>query len=322
METKGGGIVVSDPPLKYSEKHWARSSEYFQQSNQLFIARLRSHGHLYIVHLNPADRRGYRSIVRLVDESQSLEASFNRLPTSTERAGLHAAVASTAEAYQRLGLVPQTLVLGNNSQEFDALGGNLVLGTEDEPFFLHAHVLGRGDPGASFISGAPSLGGQVPGKILELARGKVAWPTEAGDAARAVSGALAAKLGPRRVVYVRHGETSYNKKGVLQGQIDTPLNETGMQQARDIRYQLLPETPIAVSPLQRALMTATIAFNTTPKSTHGCVARGPSCQRRMVLLPGLMERFMGSLQGSPISSLQDPKKKEKTATAAALLLSE
>lgn len=118
----------------------------------------------------------------------------------------------------------------------------------------------------------------------------------------------------------RHGETSYNKKGLLQGQMDIPLNETGLQQARDISIHLLPDTPIAVSPLQRAVVTATIAFNrnNTP-DTVGRAARGPSTQRRMVLLPGLMERFIGSLQGSPINNLRDPQNK-KPEMAATLLL--
>ena len=33
-------------------------------------------------------------------------------------------------------------------------------------------------------------------------------------------------------VLIYSGETASNKAGVLQGQIDTPLNETGIQQAK------------------------------------------------------------------------------------------
>ena len=37
---------------------------------------------------------------------------------------------------------------------------------------------------------------------------------------------------PVAVVYiVRHGETEENRTGVMQGQLDTPLNEVGVEQA-------------------------------------------------------------------------------------------
>lgn len=37
---------------------------------------------------------------------------------------------------------------------------------------------------------------------------------------------------PKKIYIIRHGETDYNKKGIVQGgTIDAPLNETGTQQA-------------------------------------------------------------------------------------------
>jgi len=35
-----------------------------------------------------------------------------------------------------------------------------------------------------------------------------------------------------RVYLVRHGETQWNREGIIQGQQDTELNEVGIQQAR------------------------------------------------------------------------------------------
>ena len=56
------------------------------------------------------------------------------------------------------------------------------------------------------------------------------------------------------VYLVRHGETDYNRQGIVQGQIDTPLNEAGIEQAR-LAADALEDTPFEVaysSDLQRA----------------------------------------------------------------------
>ena len=39
---------------------------------------------------------------------------------------------------------------------------------------------------------------------------------------------------PYRLIFVRHGETAYNAESRLQGQLDTPLNARGREQARTI----------------------------------------------------------------------------------------
>ncbi len=39
---------------------------------------------------------------------------------------------------------------------------------------------------------------------------------------------------PHRLIFVRHGETAYNAENRLQGQLDTPLNPRGREQARAV----------------------------------------------------------------------------------------
>ena len=60
------------------------------------------------------------------------------------------------------------------------------------------------------------------------------------------------------IYLVRHGETYWNKLGIMHGQIDVPLNDTGKKQATNVAVQLM-NTDFDVcfcSPLQRAVFTA------------------------------------------------------------------
>lgn len=62
-----------------------------------------------------------------------------------------------------------------------------------------------------------------------------------------------------RLFIARHGETEYNKKGLLQGRgIDAPLNETGLRQAEAISNYLIQYKPYRLisSSMQRAWQTA------------------------------------------------------------------
>lgn len=61
-----------------------------------------------------------------------------------------------------------------------------------------------------------------------------------------------------KIYLVRHGETYWNSLGIMHGQIDIPLNETGKQQAKNLAKNML-DIPIDIcycSPLQRAIFTA------------------------------------------------------------------
>lgn len=63
-----------------------------------------------------------------------------------------------------------------------------------------------------------------------------------------------------RLILVRHGQTDYNREGRLQGQVDIPLNSTGLLQAESLAATVATSPPdvIVASPLDRALQTARI----------------------------------------------------------------
>ena len=64
------------------------------------------------------------------------------------------------------------------------------------------------------------------------------------------------------LLFLRHGQTDWNARGLVQGRTDIPLNETGRAQARERAAELVPHQPpveiIYASPLLRAKETAEI----------------------------------------------------------------
>ena len=64
------------------------------------------------------------------------------------------------------------------------------------------------------------------------------------------------------IYLIRHGETARNKEKVLQGRIDVPLNDTGREQAAEVRDRFraagITFDKIYTSPLIRAIQTAEI----------------------------------------------------------------
>lgn len=60
--------------------------------------------------------------------------------------------------------------------------------------------------------------------------------------------------------FLRHGETDWNRQGLSQGNVDIPLNDLGLAQARDAGEKLKGRgiVSIVASPLSRARVTAEI----------------------------------------------------------------
>ncbi|MEA1871975.1 MAG: histidine phosphatase family protein [Chloroflexota bacterium] len=95
-----------------------------------------------------------------------------------------------------------------------------------------------------------------------------------------------------KLILVRHGETYWNKEGLVQGgDSDIELNDTGLEQARKLAAFLESEpiTAILSSPLQRAIATAEAIAN------HH--------QLPVEIDQGLRELKVGELEGISISNL-------------------
>lgn len=69
------------------------------------------------------------------------------------------------------------------------------------------------------------------------------------------------RITPKAFWFLRHGETDWNRRDLSQGNVDIPLNETGLAQARSASLLLRGKGIISVvaSPLGRARVTAEIA---------------------------------------------------------------
>ena len=97
----------------------------------------------------------------------------------------------------------------------------------------------------------------------------------------------------QQLLLVRHAQTEENLKRRIQGQRDTPLSTTGIQQARRVAEVLRGETITALwtSPLQRARHTAEQI-----QSFHDCA---------LTEQPDLIERHFGEFEGQPVQALFD-----------------
>lgn len=94
-----------------------------------------------------------------------------------------------------------------------------------------------------------------------------------------------------RLLLTRHGETDWNAEGRWQGHSDTPLNERGRQQARELAAQLDGIDAVYASDLSRARETAEIA------------ARDLGIEVR--LDPRLRERSFGAWEGLTSAEIED-----------------
>jgi probable phosphoglycerate mutase len=97
-----------------------------------------------------------------------------------------------------------------------------------------------------------------------------------------------------RLCLARHGETDWNKRGILQGWTDVPINDLGRRQAHEMAqaYALADFNAVWSSPLVRAFETAQIIAATLrlpPPRQH----------------EGLKERHFGAIQGIPKDELAE-----------------
>ncbi len=94
--------------------------------------------------------------------------------------------------------------------------------------------------------------------------------------------------------FIRHGETDWNKRNIIMGSIDIPLNDYGIEQARCAVMVLQKEAfdTIISSPRKRALKTAQV------------IAEQVQLQKPIIVDPGIVEREWGEAEGK----LADPSK--------------
>ena len=93
-------------------------------------------------------------------------------------------------------------------------------------------------------------------------------------------------------LFIRHGETDWNRQQRFQGQIDVPLNDLGHTQARRVGERLAtdPAEHLFSSDLQRAQQTA------APLAT--------AWQAAPALVPGLREQCFGVLEGLDVPTIK------------------
>lgn len=104
--------------------------------------------------------------------------------------------------------------------------------------------------------------------------------------------------------FLRHGETDWNRIGLVQGQVNMPLNGTGIAQARAARDILQDQGigTICTSPLDRARLTAEI------------IAAGLHVPVREIA--GLKECDFGAREGHPKGTWYDAWRNGETPKGA------
>lgn len=100
------------------------------------------------------------------------------------------------------------------------------------------------------------------------------------------------------IIYVRHGETDWNKQGLIQGSVDTELNETGHAQAKAVGALLATHGvewknfQIIASPQRRAQQTLAHILEALGRSDHSEETR-------------VRELGFGVWEGKPFWELKD-----------------
>lgn len=299
--------------VSYPSDHWALQTCSLAEKGTIAIVYFQDL--YYGIYINPNDKRGYRSIVRLIDNNDMI-STLNRDYTSAERVGLALVMSLMTETYNLIVPTAQSMILGNNCHSFDFNTGIIQLGDAKEPLLLHGHIIGRGNPKKKYINNV-ELDGPVPGLVFDV-RGQtkdelgnereVPW-TNAQDIEKVVHRLKDAvqnvrsnytSLGLRvftnftsvDVYVMRHGLTDWNAERKIQGSTDIPLNDVGIQQAQETRKKLqnISFTRVLSSDLNRARLTAEIVL-------------GPESPLKIQTTKKLRERQFGIWEGRSIPDL-------------------
>ncbi|CAF3078411.1 unnamed protein product [Rotaria sp. Silwood2] len=134
--------------ISTSPYHWLL--EPCTLSDSKVVALVRFGKSDFAIHLHPKDKRGYRSVVRLINNDRMI-STINRDYPSAERIGLALTMALVTEVYSRIVPIAQSAVTGNNTRSLDPKPDNTQLFISQEPIFLHGYVFGCGDPEEKYI---------------------------------------------------------------------------------------------------------------------------------------------------------------------------
>ena len=106
--------------------------------------------------------------------------------------------------------------------------------------------------------------------------------------------------------FIRHGETDWNKRHIIMGSIDIPLNDLGITESQQAASILKKEKFDAIisSPRIRALKTAQV------------IAEQVKINRPIIINTQITEREWGDAEGKPIDPTKDLFKDEDTPHGA------
>jgi len=96
-----------------------------------------------------------------------------------------------------------------------------------------------------------------------------------------------------RILAIRHGETAWNVDTRIQGHLDIPLNETGLQQARWLAQALAERDEV------HAIYASDLA-----RAHHTAQTIAESVGLSVSIHPGLRERCFGEFQGRTFAEIE------------------
>ena len=148
----------------YPATHWALQPYTLADPKVIALARYMNAE--YALYMNPTDKRGYRSLIRLI-QNNDMASTINRDYTSEERIGLNLLIALMTDTYIRIAPIVQSAVAGNNAHALESESGIPLLGVPHEPSFLHGHIWARGNPNGCYIEDV-KLDGPIPGLNFDM----------------------------------------------------------------------------------------------------------------------------------------------------------